>query len=66
MDLILSNRYNPVMIHSNIIIKNAKVFTANNDLPITSTRFDIALLRYPTGYDVSAMLDGRMTAGIEY
>jgi len=63
--LILSNRYNPVMTHSNII-KNAKAFTADNNLPITSTHFDFAQLRYPTGYDVSAMLDGRMTAGIEY
>jgi len=63
--LILSNRYNPVMTHSNIIIKNAKVFTANNNLPITSTRFGFALLRYPTGYDISVMLDGRMTAGIQ-
>jgi predicted amidohydrolase YtcJ len=33
MDLIVSNRYNPVMTHTNILITNAKVFTADNDLP---------------------------------
>jgi len=34
MDLIVSNRYNPIMPHSNILITNAKVFTADNDLPV--------------------------------
>ena len=35
MDLIVSNRYNSNMTHSNILIINAKVFTADNDLSYT-------------------------------
>jgi len=35
MDLIVSNRYNSNMTHSNILIINAKVFTADNDLSNT-------------------------------
>jgi hypothetical protein len=33
MDLILSNRYNLDMTRSDILITNAKIFTADNDLP---------------------------------